>query len=106
MKGGVSVSTYQVWSESEVRELQRMADEGASIAVIARKLGRCRESIRQKARHMGISLTVRQIRPFTPAEDAEIMAGNASAEDLAARLGRSKNSVYARMRRLRLEGKL
>ena len=100
------MGTYQVWSESEAMELQRMAEEGASIAVIARKLGRCRESIRQKARHMGISLTVRKIRPFSASEDAEIMAGSASVEDLAARLGRSKNSVYARMRRLRMEGKL
>lgn len=106
MKGGVSVSTYQVWSESEAKELQAMAEQGLPISVMARKLGRCRESIRQKARHMGLDLAVRKIRAFTPAEDAEIMAGNASAEDLAARLGRSKNSVYARMRRLRMEGKL
>ena len=83
-----------------------MADEGASIAEIARLLGRCRESVRQKARHMGIDLSVRKTRAFTPAEDAEIMAGDASADELAARLGRSRDSVYARMRRLRREGKL
>lgn len=100
------VGTYQVWSESEENELRRMADEGASIAMIASKLGRCRESIRQKARHMGISLAVRQIRPFSASEDAEISAGAASVKDLADRLGRSENSVYARMRRLRMEGKL
>lgn len=100
------MGTYQVWSESEAKELQAMAEQGLPISVMARKLGRCRESIRQKARHMGLDLAVRKIRAFTPAEDAEIMAGNASAEDLAARLGRSKNSVYARMRRLRMEGKL
>ena len=100
-KGVFYMATYQTWSDCETKELQAMAEQGLPLSVMARKLGRCRESIRQKARHMGIDLAVRKIRAFTPAEDAEIMAGNASAEDIAKRLGRSKNSVYARMRRLR-----
>lgn len=92
--------SYQTWTEVDEIQLRAMASVGLSLSVIARKLGRPRESVRQKARHLGIKVTTRELRPFTPEEDLRLLSG-ASADELARELGRTKNSVYSRMRRLK-----
>lgn len=98
------MATYQTWSDCECAQLKDMAEHGESLASIARTLGRRLESVRHKARHMGIDLTVRKTRHYTADEDRRIMADGESIEELARELGRTADSVYARRRRLMREG--
>lgn len=99
------------WRESEETILRAMAGEGATLAAIADRLGRCVTSVRGKAQRLNIALGTRcmphgrSVPRWSAAEDealAELAAQGKSSGQIALEIGRSSNAVQSRAARLEI----
>lgn len=98
------MGVYQAWTTSDCEALRAFAAAGLDLSVIARKLGRTRESVRRKAKHLGVALNTRPAVKWSDSDDLVLLAGlglKRPISEIAETLGRSENAVYARIRKFR-----
>ena len=93
------------WSEREVKVLRRLWREGVPIEDIARAQGRSPYSVRSKVHGLGMPKR-RNCRAWTMGEIGAVMhPGERLIQDVADRLGRTRDAAYAaRTRRGRHDG--
>ena len=100
------MGVYQAWTTSDCEALRAFAAAGLDLSVISRKLGRSRESVRRKAKHLGVALNTRPAVKWSDSDDLALRAGvgiGKPVSEIAEALHRSENAVYARLRKLRIK---
>lgn len=100
------MGVYQAWTISDCEALRAFAAAGMDLQAIARKLGRSRESVRRKAKHLGVALNTRPAVKWSDSEDLALRLGvgiGKPVSEIAKALHRSENAVYARLRKLRIK---
>jgi hypothetical protein len=84
------------WSVADERRLRRLKREGLDLGDMARALRRTKADVADRMRRLGI---LAEKRGWTPEEDAMLRSsiGRIDRDEIARRLGRSRNAVNARL---------
>ena len=92
------------WTEDETEELRQMAEGGVSRADMSRQLGRSPGAIKMKLQSLGLYVAKPAARPWTPADEAELVRRyreGASFAALSAAFSRTEDAIISRLIRLR-----
>jgi len=92
------------WTEDETEELRQMAEGGVSRADMSQQLGRSPGAIKMKLQSLGLYVAKPAARPWTPADEAELVRlyrEGASFAALSAAFGRTEGAILSRLIRLR-----